>query len=197
MYQRIKKYLGPINETLEYDSVHYLLIPELNNALIDQQTEKLVGVMQKVILLGRTIRDRKTLPLRHPVKELVVIVEDYEDISNAILQVQPYIYEELNVKQLKLTKQRDEYGIQMKAKPNFKSLATKAKDKMKTLNPEIEKMTDQQVQELRNKGTYVVNDFELTLEDILILPKISAQFSQFEADFDENKSMLKGLNLDI
>jgi hypothetical protein len=68
----------------------------------------------------------------------------------------------------------------------FGYLKMMLKDKMKTLNPEIEKMTDQQVQELRNKGTYVVNDFELTLEDILILPKISAQFSKFEADFDEN-----------
>ncbi len=69
---------------------------------INQHTEQLVNIMQKVILLGRTLRDRKTLPLRHPVEELVVIVEDYPNIETAIQQW--YIYEELNVKQLKLTK---------------------------------------------------------------------------------------------
>jgi isoleucyl-tRNA synthetase len=148
--------------------------------------------MQKVILLGRTVRDRKTLPLRHPVKELVVIVEDYPNIETAIEHVKSYIYEELNVKQLKLTKQRDEYGIQMKPKPNFKVLALKAKDKMKTLSGDIEKMTDTQaqVQELREKGKFMINNFELSLEDVLILPKISAQFSQYEADFDENVIVL-------
>ena len=60
------------------------------------------------------IRDRKTIPLRHPLKELVVVVEDYEDIGNAIFQVRPYIFEELNVKQLILTKKREDYGIEMK-----------------------------------------------------------------------------------
>jgi isoleucyl-tRNA synthetase len=88
MYQRLKKYLGETNASkIEYASIHYLLVPDVNELLIDPATEKLVGVMQKVILLGRVIRDRETLPLRHPLKELVVIVEDYEDIGNAIFQV--------------------------------------------------------------------------------------------------------------
>lgn len=190
MYQRIKKYLGPISETLEFDSIHYLLVPEINENLIDQTTEKLVNLMQRVILLGRTVRDRKTLPLRHPVKELVVFVEDYPTIEDDILHVRPYIFEELNVKQLKLTKQKEEYGIQMKVKPNFKVLALKAKDKMKKLSAEIEKMTDAQVSELREKGKFVLDGYELVVEDVIILPKISAKFSQFEADFDENVTIL-------
>ena len=186
MYQRIKKYLGPNSEKLEYASIHYLLVPEVNEKLIDPSTENLVGVMQKVILLGRVIRDRKTLPLRHPIKELVIIVENYGDISKAIMDVRPYIFEELNVKSIKLTEKRDEYGIEMKAKPNFPVLAVKAKDKMRVLGESIEKLSDSQVQELRDKEKYVLDGYELVLDDIKILPKISAQFSQYEADFDEN-----------
>ena len=196
IYQRLKKYLGPIGETLEYESIHYLMVPESNELLIDQATEKLVGVMQKVILLGRIIRDRKTLPLRHPLKELVVIVEDYEDIGNAMLQVRPYIFEELNVKQLKLTKKKEEYGIEMKAKPNFAVLASKVKEKMKTLGGLIEKLNDLQVQEIRDSGKYVLDNYELVLDDIKILPKISAQFSQYEADFDENVIVLLDITPD-
>jgi isoleucyl-tRNA synthetase len=197
MYQRLKPYLGENASKLEFTSIHYQLVPQLNEALIDSEIEKLVNVMQKIILLGRVIRDRKTLPLRHPLKELVVIVEDYQDISNAISQVKPYIFEELNVKDFKLTTKREEFGIQMKAKSNFAVLAVKAKDKMKTLNPLIEKMTDSQVQELRTNGKYVLNDYELVLDDIKILPKCeSAQFSQYEADFDENVIVLLDITPD-
>ena len=134
------------------------------------------------------IRDRKTIPLRHPLKELVVVVEDYEDIGNAIFQVRPYIFEELNVKQLILTKKREDYGIEMKAKPNFPVLAIKAKNTMKVLGAAIEKMSDLQVQELREKGKFSLENYELVLEEIKILPSISSQFSQYEADFDENVS---------
>jgi len=197
MYLRLKKYLGENSTKEEYGSVHFLFVPEVNENLIDAETEKLVGVMQKVILLGRVIRDRKTLPLRHPLKELVIIVEDYEDIGNAIVQVRPYIFEELNVKQLKLTKKREEYGIQMEAKPNFSVLAVKAKDKMKVLGGLISKMSDSQVQELRDNGKFLLDNYELVLEDIKILPKCnSAQFTQYEADFDENVIVLLDITPD-
>lgn len=93
MYQRIKKYLGPNSDKLEYASVHYLLVPEFNEALIDSNTERLVEVMQKVIILGRTIRDRKKLSLRHPLKELVVVVENCDEIATGISKVESYIYE--------------------------------------------------------------------------------------------------------
>ena len=192
LYQKMRKYLGEKANQEEYASIHYLLVPETNADLIDLSTEKLVGVMQKVILLGRTIRDRKNLPLRHPLKELVIIVEDCEDIES----VKPYIYEELNIKQLKLTKERSEYGIEIKAKPNFPVLAQKAKDKMKALGASIDKMTDAQVQEFRSNGRFVLDGFVLALEDVKVLPKINAQFSQYEADFDENVCVLMDISPD-
>ncbi len=51
LYQRMRKYLGENADKLEYASVHYLLVPEVNQNLIDLETEKLVGVMQKVIFI--------------------------------------------------------------------------------------------------------------------------------------------------
>lgn len=54
MYQRIRKYMGPdFTDKLEYESIHYLSVPEANDALIDTETEKLIEVMQKVIVLGK------------------------------------------------------------------------------------------------------------------------------------------------
>lgn len=78
----------------------------------------------------------------------------------------------------------------MKAKPNFAVLASKAKSQMKKLGGLIEKMTDVEVAELMTKGKFVLDGYELISDDIKILPKISAQFSQYEADFDENVIVL-------
>ena len=178
-----------VRDLLEHESIHYQLVPAVNAALIDAATERLVECMQRIILLGRVVRDRKTLPLRHPLKELVVIVEAYADIERDIEHVRAYIYEELNVKQLRLTAQRAEYGIEMKAKANFPVLAAKCKERMKTLSGAIEKLADAHVQQLRDQGKFVLDGYELVLEDIKILPKCNAsEFSQYEADFDENVS---------
>ena len=199
MHQRLRKYLSAdVRDQLEYASVHYLLIPEANESLIDADIEKLFGVMQKIILLGRVIRDRRTMPLRHPLRELIVIVEDYAGVSDAIVQVRSYIFEELNVKDFKLTTRRDEYGIQMKAKANFPVLAVKAKDKMRSLSGLIEKMSDSDVQQLRDTGKFVLDGYEITLDDVKLLPKCdaSSQFSQYEADFDENVIVLLDITPD-
>ena len=187
IYQRIKKYLGNSAEKLEFASVHYLSIPNVNEDLIDSETENLFEVMQRIIVLGRTLRDRKKLPLRLPLKELIVIVENYAGIDSAIKNVESYIYEELNVKKFYLTHDKEQYGIEMKVKPNFAVLATKIKDKMKKLSGLIEKMTDAEVQQFRKDGKFVLDGTELVLEDILILPKLdSSKFSQYEPGFDKN-----------
>ena len=66
MYQRIKKYLGENSSKLEFASIHYLAIPDVNENLIDPSTEKLVGVMQKVILLGilKAFAKLKCMPIK-------------------------------------------------------------------------------------------------------------------------------------
>ena len=46
------------------DSVHFLMIPEVKENLIDHEIERSVARMQSVIELGRIIRDRKALPIK-------------------------------------------------------------------------------------------------------------------------------------
>lgn len=48
--------------------------------------------MQSVIELGRVIRDRKTIPLKYPLKEIVVIHQDPEALED-IKSLEKYIVE--------------------------------------------------------------------------------------------------------
>ena len=203
MYLRLKQYIADSDTKPEYKSIHFLSVPECNQALIETKTENLVGLMQKVILIGRVIRDRKKIPLRHPIKKLVIVIENHNneeaknDASDAISIVKPYIFEELNVKELELTHKRQDFGIEMKAKPNFAVLAAKAKDKMKTLSASIEKMTDAEVQKLLDTNSFEINGYKLEFEDIKVTPKCdTSRFGQYEADFDGNVIVLLDITPD-
>ncbi|KAJ8301699.1 hypothetical protein KUTeg_020686 [Tegillarca granosa] len=98
------------------DSVHFLMIPEASallffdlymfylsyrESLIDTDIERAVSNMQAVIELGRVIRDRKTLPVKYPLKEVVAIHSDpvaLEDIKS----LQKYIKEEEKISAITL-----------------------------------------------------------------------------------------------
>ena len=64
--------------------------------------------MQSVIELGRVVRDRKTMPVKYPLPELVVIHKDQECLDD-VTQLQAYILDELNVK--KLTMSTDKHQV--------------------------------------------------------------------------------------
>ncbi|TRY85096.1 hypothetical protein DNTS_023042 [Danionella cerebrum] len=92
MYQNLRHLLEPSSLEQESQSIHYLMLPHVREALIDQRIENAVSQMQSVIELGRVIRDRKTLPIKYPLKEVVVIHQDPEALTE-IQSLQTYILE--------------------------------------------------------------------------------------------------------
>ena len=60
--------------------------------LIHLDVESSVSRMQTVIELGRVARDRKTLPLKYPLPELVILHNDPKYLSD-VLTLQAYVRE--------------------------------------------------------------------------------------------------------
>lgn len=85
--------------------------------------------MQSVIELGRVTRERNTLPLKYPLKEVVAIHRDPEAL-NDIKSLQSYIMEELNVREVKVTQDKSSYGAHLVAEADFKTLGAKLKVKV-------------------------------------------------------------------
>ena len=63
-------------------SVHYLMIPKPREDLINENIERSVSRMQRVVELGRVLRDRKTMPVKYPLPELVLIHKDQECLDD-------------------------------------------------------------------------------------------------------------------
>lgn len=76
----------------ETASIHFLMLPEPRETLIDTHIESAVSKMQAVIELGRIVRDRKTLPVKYPLKEVVVIHKD-PSVLNDVKSLETYIKE--------------------------------------------------------------------------------------------------------
>lgn len=77
-YQNLRNGLDPKDADLYQKSVHFLQIPEYNEALLDEKVEKRFARMQSAIENGRLIRDRKNLPLKQPLKCVVLVDNDAE-----------------------------------------------------------------------------------------------------------------------
>jgi hypothetical protein len=63
-------------------SIHFTSIPEVQPHLVDAAMEARTQLMQTVIELGRTARERRTLSLKNPVREVIVIHPDARVLCN-------------------------------------------------------------------------------------------------------------------
>lgn len=75
--------------------------------------------MQAVVELGRVMRDRRTLPVKYPVSEIIVIHKDQKCLE-AIKSLEDFILSELNVRKLTLSSDKEKYGVTLRAEPDHK-----------------------------------------------------------------------------
>lgn len=78
MYQRLRL----LDESLKPGSVHYEMMPKPAKNLINVPIERAVSRMQAVVELGRIMRDRRTIPTKYPLTEVVVIHQTQEYLDD-------------------------------------------------------------------------------------------------------------------
>lgn len=166
MFQRLSKLITPTKGNM--DSVHYQMIPDPNQSLIDENIEKAVSHMQTVIDLGRVARDRKTIPVKYPLPGIVVIHRD-SNVLKDIDSLKRYILEELNVKELILTTDKEKYGVTLKAEPDHKTLGARLKGEFKSIMQAIKQLSDEELQKFVSTKKIQVQGHELGPEDLRLM----------------------------
>lgn len=76
MYQTLKRFIPKNPDVVDDRSIHFLDFPTVREEYFDPEIERAVSRMQAVIELGRTIREKKNISLKTPLKELIVIHSD-------------------------------------------------------------------------------------------------------------------------
>ncbi|XP_011866272.1 PREDICTED: isoleucine--tRNA ligase, cytoplasmic [Vollenhovia emeryi] len=208
MFQRLSKWVLPAGGESSpgagdedwQDSVHYKLIPQAHDYLIDKDIEKAVSHMQSVIQLGRTARDRKVIPTKYPLPEIVVIHRDAEVLRD-VVSLESYILEELNVKKLTVTTDKEKYGVTLRAEPDHKTLGARLKGEFKQIIHAITKLSDEQLQKFVVTREIVVQGHKLEEQDLRLMFSFTGsaaeQLSQrYEAHSEGNILILLDVTAD-
>jgi len=185
MYQQLRKKVptlaGPSSA-----SVHYLMLPTAREDLIYEDVERAVGRMQSVVDLGRVLRDRKTMPIKYPLPEVVVIHKDQQCLDD-IRSLEKYILEELNIKTVTLSSDKASYGVTLRAEPDHKTLGLRLKGAFKPVMAEIKQLSDQVLTNFLDGEKLVIQGHDIVAEDLRIMYSFSGEKSKelsekYEAD---------------
>jgi len=167
IFQKIKKHIPKELEEKDMRSVHFQRFPTFQPELFDEDVERRVRNMQTVINLGRLARERRTLPLKTPLKTLTVIHSDQQFLKD-VQGLQTYIVEELNILELMVSDNEDKYGVQYTALPDAKNLGIKFKKNAAPIKKALPSLTNSEIKEFMSKGTITVAGCDLTAEDLRV-----------------------------
>eukprot|EP00117_Sycon_ciliatum_P023564 scpid24302/ scgid20002/ Isoleucine--tRNA ligase, cytoplasmic; Isoleucyl-tRNA synthetase len=190
MYQTLRNFLSTEKTDLNA-SLHYLMLPRPEEALINVAVERSVERMQAVIELVRVLRDRKTMPTKYPLPEVVVIHHDQQYLDD-VRSLQQYILEELNVKALTVSQDKERYGVQLVLEPEHQTLGRRLKGAAKQVYEALKKLSEEEVNNFISAGKVVLCGEELTLADIKVKYsfKKQAEGQDFEAHSDNDVLVL-------
>lgn len=175
LWQNLRNLLHDDTDVKQADSIHFLLLPEADMSLIDEDIERKVSVMQSVVELSRIIRDRKMLPVKYPVKELVVVHQNRQTLDDAKF-LQDYILEEVNVRKMTVSSEKSRWGVKLTVEPDFKVLGPRLGKDLKTVAEKIKTLTEKDIETAkRQDNELVIDGHDLSLSDLKISYKLASQ----------------------
>jgi isoleucyl-tRNA synthetase len=148
------------------ESVHLAKFPEVRAKALLPELEKDMALVERVVVMGRNLRNVHKLKTRQPLKEFLVITANAED-RGPVEKYHELIAQELNVKKVSFSNEEAKW-VTMTAKPNAKVLGPRMGTKMKTISAKIRELTPEAVAKLETTGTLVVEGETLTREDIVV-----------------------------
>ncbi|KAI9335063.1 isoleucyl-tRNA synthetase [Pilaira anomala] len=195
MYQNLKGF-APKNPNIVDDrSIHFLEFPTVREEYFDPEIERAVGRMQSVIELGRTVRERKNISLKTPLKELVIIHSDPQYQAD-VKALESYIIEELNVRQVIITDNEEKYGVKYKAEADWKVLGQKLKKDAMKVKKGLPELTSDQIKEFVKTKELIVSGIRVTDEDLNVVRYFdNSADALYEANSDRESLILMDVKL--
>ena len=171
LYQNLRRLKAPHSQD---GSIHFQMMPEVNEDVIKLEIERAVGNMTNVIQLGRTIRDRKTVPEKYPLPEIVVIRPEQAELDE-IRVLEGYIKEQLNVRNVSFSTDRSAYGIELRAEPEIPILGKRLGKQAKNVFAAIRQLSSKEVETLKEKGEMMVGGHKISKDEIRLRFNVADQ----------------------
>lgn len=146
-------------------SVHFVLFPAPRPDLVLPAVEAAVALMQRVVDMGRVLRDRVTTPVKYPLSELIVVHRDpvFLDSLNCLADT---IRQEMNVRTLTRSCDRARYGVVLRAEPNHRVLGARLKSDFQRVLAAVKALDDAALQQALERGEVNVCGHRLTIDEL-------------------------------
>ncbi|KAF9583789.1 isoleucine--tRNA ligase [Lunasporangiospora selenospora] len=189
MYQTLKTFLPKDPNVVDDRSVHFLDFPEVKEEYFDDDIERAMSRMQAVIELGRTVRERKTISLKTPLKELVAIHPDPQYHAD-VKSLESYIVDELNVRTLVVTSDEAQYGVKYKVEADLRSLGAKLKKDAAKVKNALPKLTDEEIKSFIRTRQITIEGHDLGEEDLTVVRYFESSENSLETNTDKDVLIL-------
>jgi len=150
----------------EKQSVHLAAFPTANAKLIKPELEQAVELMDKLVMLGRNLREKMAVKAKIPLKDMKIIHRE-EKVLKTLATLQPYFQEELNVRKIDYVSDEENY-VQVTVKPNFPVLGKRFGAKMKQVAAQIGKLSLTDIVKLEGGGTLQIEGQDVGLAELEI-----------------------------
>ena len=146
-----------------FDSVHLQRFPDMSNFECDNELVNAMDLVMEICNVALSIRSKKNIRVRQPLKECVIALVDYEHI----VQYSDIIKDEINVKKVSFTDATAQYAV-TNIKINFPELAKRLPKQIKDVIQAVKIGNWYQ----KDSGVFICgkklqeNEFEIALDPI-------------------------------
>ena len=104
--------------------------------------------------------------------------------------------QELNVRKVTVSQDKEKYGVHLKADLEFKTLGARLKGALKAVKEAVESLSDAQLEAFQSSGMIEVCGHHLGAEDLKLRYQASGSQSNYEAHSDNDVSTKHSVRLD-
>jgi len=148
-------------------SIHFLSFPEVKEEYFDVDIERQVKRMQSVIELTRQLRERHTLMLKVPLKELTIFHADPAYIKD-IHPLISYIESELNIRNVIFTSDEEKTGVKYRVTADWPVLGKKLRKDMPKVKNALPSLSSDAVKDYVQTGKVNVAGADLIAGDLIV-----------------------------
>ena len=146
--QQIPDHGSTSSPTVGEDSVHFQLMPEVDERVIDRDLEERMALAQQCSSMVLSLRKKVSIPVRQPLQKVLVPVID-DQVRTRLERVKSLILGEVNVKEMEFI--ADTEGlVTKKIKPNFKTLGKVYGPRMKEIAAAIPALDQKTITAIQN-----------------------------------------------
>jgi len=177
------------------NSVHYLMLPEVNEANLNPRAEARFKTLQTAVTLVRIARERRHIRNNLPLKDVLVVAANDDDIE-ALTYLKSYFMGECNAWGATMSTEWEKLCV-LKVQPDFKTLGKRLGSSMKAVQKAVAELTHKEIVDFMHSGKMTLCGFDFTKDDIVVKREFSGDTKKYEACVSDDGSIMVAIDTTI